>query len=92
MYGIIETPEKKHIHFFRIFYVLFSILIIVFLLYVLFMYVYNNSKITNTTPQTMHFAENFSLTSCKNTFNIIEKFYHIFLKKEICLLKNNIIK
>lgn len=70
MYGIIETPEKKHIHFFRIFYVLFSILIIVFLLYVLFMYVYNNSKITNTTPQTMHFAENFSLTSCKNTFNI----------------------
>lgn len=70
MYGIIESPEKKHIHLFRIFYVLFSVLIIVFLLYVLFMYVYNNSKITNTTPQTMHFAENFSLASCKNTFNI----------------------
>lgn len=70
MYGIIESPEKKHIHLFRIFYVLFSVLIIVFLLYVLFMYVYNNSKITNTAPQTMHFAENFSLASCKNTFNI----------------------
>ena len=69
MYGIIETPEKKHIHFFRIFYVLFSILIIVFLLYVLFMYVYNNSKITKISIYNI--ILNFSYFLCYEPFIFI---------------------